>query len=344
MTITGLHMAHPNAGQLLRLTRLDRKLSEGKFPTAKELASSFSCSERTIERDVARLKEKHGAPVYFDYNHGGYAYSDPTFTLPAIRMTQGELLAIFLAEQLLAQYANTPLHQRLASAFQKISSFLPEEISLDFHELASAISFHPGPVRDQAREGLFDQITAAIAERCVLAMRYFSQYRNASTEREVDPYHLHNNQGDWYVSGYCHWRKGLRDFALTRILDLRVLERTFSIPASFNKEAYLKQQFGIEKGGAPQEVLLKFSPTQSRWMREKVWHGTEEKIPQPDGALLLKMFVPVTSELKRWVMSYGRDVEVLGPEELREMVKREVEELAARYRNPVGATGNSNSE
>jgi predicted DNA-binding transcriptional regulator YafY len=51
------------------------------------------------------------------------------------------------------------------------------------------------------------------------------------------------------------------------------------------------------------------------------------------------MFVPITSELKRWVMSYGRDVEVLGPEALREMVRREVEELVERYRNPVGPTG-----
>jgi predicted DNA-binding transcriptional regulator YafY len=32
-------------------------------------------------------------------------------------------------------------------------------------------------------------------------------------------------------------------------------------------------------------------------------------------------------------MSYGRDVEVLGPDELRAMVKREVEELVQRYRS-----------
>jgi predicted DNA-binding transcriptional regulator YafY len=79
-------------------------------------------------------------------------------------------------------------------------------------------------------------------------------------------------------------------------------------------------------------VILKFSARQARWIKEKIWHNTEQKLPQPDGALILKMQVPVTSELKRWIMSYGREVEALGPAELRAMVKQEIEELAERYR------------
>ena len=317
--------------QLRRLTYIDLLLREGKFPNAKDLARHFDCSVRTIERDLERLKDKFGAPVYLNYEKRGYAYRDPTVSLPAI----------FLAERVLAQYANTKLHSRLASAFGKISMFLPEEeITLDFYDIAGAISFDPGPVRSEAKEEIFDRLTQAIADRQTVEMDYFSQYRNALTrQRRVDPYHLHNYQGDWYVSGYCHSRKGLRDFALTRIHKLTVMSRPFYFPPGFDKSVNLKNQFGIEKGGAPQEVILRFSSRQARWMMEKVWHGTEQKLPQPGGALILKMHVPVTSELKRWVMSYGRDVEVLGPDELREMVQREVEELAERYRNPVGATG-----
>lgn len=327
-------MANFSYQQFRRLAYIDAVLKEGKFPTAQELANPFGCSLRTIERDITRLKNDFGAPVYFHYEKGGYAYRDPTFALPAIRMTQSELLAIFLAERVLAQYANTPLHNRLASAFHKIAAYLPEDkITVDFYEIARTISFDPGPVRSDAKEEIFDQLSQAIASSQTVAMEYFSQYRNEMTRRQVDPYHLHNYQGDWYVSGYCHWRQDLRDFALTRIHRLRVLEQVFSIPAGFDKAAYLKNQFGIEKGGAPQEVVLRFSPTQARWMLEKVWHSTEQKLPQPGGALLLKMHVPVTSELKRWVMSYGREVEVIGPPELREMVRQEIEELAARYRS-----------
>lgn len=325
-------MANFSYQQFRRLAYIDSILRMGKFATAQELANPFGCSTRTIERDVTRLRDDFGAPVYFDQNKDGYGYHDLTFSLPAIRMTQGELLAIFLAEQVLGQYANTPLHHRLASAFRKIAAYLPEEITLDFQEIAGAISFDPGPVRSAAKGEIFDQLDRAVANRRRVKMEYFSQYRNEMTRREVDPYHILNYQGDWYFFGYCHWRREVRDFALTRIQRLSLLEQTFAISPQFDKDAYLKRQFGIEKSGVPQDVMLKFSAQQARWIMEKVWHHTEQKLPQPDGALILKMHVPVTSELKRWIMSYGREVEVLGPEELRARVKREVEELVGRYK------------
>lgn len=326
-------MATYSLRQLPRLVQIDSAVRAEKFPSTKQLARLCGVSVRTIERDIAYMHDDLKAPIYLDAERGGYAYDDLTFRLPAPILSQGELVSVFLAEKVLAQYAGTPLHGRLASTFRKIAMFLPDKVTIEIGELARSFSFNPGPVRGGGQEEIFDQLSHAAANCQVVEMDYFSQYRNEMTHREVDPYHIHNYQGDWYMSGFCHLRQDLRDFALTRIHHLRVLEQTFLIPASFDKETYLKRQFGIEKGGAPQEVILKFSPTQARWIMEKVWHNTEQKLPQPDGALILKMHVPVTSELKRWVMSYGRDVEVLGPEELRGMVKREIEELGERYRS-----------
>jgi len=279
-------MANFSYQQFKRLAYIDSLLRAGKFSTAQELANPFGCSTRSIERDIQRLRDDFGAPIYFDHSKGGYGYHDLTFVLPAIRMTQSELLAIFLAERVLAQYANTPLHNRLASAFRKIVTYLPEdEITLDFREITSTISFDPGPVRSEGKEEIFDQINRAIADHQRVEMAYFSQYRNEMTQRKVDPYHILNYQGDWYVCGYCHWRQDWRDFALTRIQHLRLLEQTFAVSPHFDKGTYLKRQFGIEKGGASQEVIVKFSARQARWIKEKVWHHTEQKSPQPGTAV-----------------------------------------------------------
>lgn len=325
-------MANYSLHQLPRLGQIDSMVRAEKYPSTKVLSKSCGVSVRTIERDIQFMKETMHAPIYLDAMRGGYAYGDSTFRLPVPLFTEGELVAFFLAERVLAQYAGTPLHHRLASAFRKIAMFLPEEISIEINELAGQFSFDPGPVRSSGNEQTFEDLNRAAASGQAVAMTYFSQSRNELTHREVDPYHIHNHQGDWYLIGYCHWRQAMRDFALTRIQSLKVQDKTFTIPKSFDREAYLQRQFGIEKGGEPQEVVLRFSPRQSRWMLEKIWHNTEQKTTESDGSLLLKMHVPVTSELKRWVMSYGSEVEVLGPEELRGMVRREVEELGERYR------------
>lgn len=328
----GETMATYSAVQLRRLSYIDVTLREHKCPNAKELSRPYGCSKRTIERDIERLRDDFGAPVYFDYARGGYAYSDPTFVLPAVRLTQGELLAIYLAEQVLQQYTGSPLHQHLSSAFRKVAAYLPEEVSVDISELGATFSFDPGPVRNSEGAQFFKGLTEAIAAHRTVAIDYFSQYRNALTHRELDPYHITNYRGDWYVSGFCHLRYAVRDFAVTRIRKLEILDKEFKVAADFDREQYLDRQFGIEKGARSQGIALKFSPEQSRWMLEKSWHQSEEKEMQADGSLIMKMHVPVTGELKRWVMSFGKEVEVLEPDELRDIVGKEVQELAETYR------------
>src|SRR5512145_2470518 len=71
-------MANFSYQQFKRLAYIDSILRTGKFCTARELARPFSRSTRTIERDIARLRDDFGAPVYFDHNKGGYGYHDLT--------------------------------------------------------------------------------------------------------------------------------------------------------------------------------------------------------------------------------------------------------------------------
>jgi len=140
-------MANYSLKQLKRLVQIDSAVRAGKFPSSKSLGRICGVHVRTAERDIAFLRDDLKAPVYLDAERGGYAYNDLTYRLPVPNFSEGELVAFFLAEQVLAQYAETPLHSRLATAFRKIAMFLPDEVSLEIGELAGSFSFNPGPVR-----------------------------------------------------------------------------------------------------------------------------------------------------------------------------------------------------
>lgn len=64
-------------------------------------------------------------------------------------------------------------------------------------------------------------------------------------------------------------------------------------------------------------MLLRFSASVARYVREAAWNETEVKEELPEGGLLLRMRVPVNARLLRFVLQYGAEVEVLAPETLR---------------------------
>jgi len=53
--------------------------------------------------------------------------------------------------------------------------------------------------------------------------------------------------------------------------------------------------------------------------------------PQPDGSLVWRATVAGTIEIRIWILSWGAEVEVLEPLDLREDVARTVRAAAARY-------------
>ena len=62
-----------------------------------------------------------------------------------------------------------------------------------------------------------------------------------------------------------------------------------------------------------QTVRLRFNAVAARWVREKTWHVTQTFNEHEDGSLTLTFAVNHLAEVKRWVLSFGCDCEVLGP-------------------------------
>ncbi|MCD6169125.1 MAG: YafY family transcriptional regulator [Candidatus Latescibacteria bacterium] len=313
-----------------RMAEIDYLLAQRRYPNARKLAERFEVDVRTIYRDIDYMRDQMHAPIEFDRRRNGYYYTEEGFVLPVQRLTEGELVAIFLAERLLTQYSGTPYYAHLKSAFQKISDWLPEKVSVSLSLAAASFSFDRGPTRETQAE-VFQTLSRAIDQRRTLSMTYFTQSRNRLTQRMIDPYHFLNHEGDWYLVAYCHRRKAVRDFAISRIRALEETDRFFSVPGDFDLQGYLRAGFGIEKGGKVADVTIWFDPYQARWIREKQWDESEQREEQADGSLILRMRIPVTGELKRWVLSYGSHAAVLEPEWLREEMREEAGKILGNY-------------
>jgi predicted DNA-binding transcriptional regulator YafY len=82
-------------------------------------------------------------------------------------------------------------------------------------------------------------------------------------------------------------------------------------------------------------VKLRFSPHVAWRAKESRWHPTQEVEDTDDGGCVLTLTVASLMEVGRWVRSWGDEVEVLAPEELRNELRREAVRLARAYARPA---------
>ncbi|MHB2021590.1 MAG: helix-turn-helix transcriptional regulator, partial [Candidatus Xenobia bacterium] len=166
-------------------------------------------------------------------------------------------------------------------------------------------------------------------------IEYWPPAGTSATARAIDVYHLTQSRGDWYAVAWCHLRRDLRIFALSRIKSAVPTADRYVIPADFDVKAYFRNSLGIELAGEAQEIRLRFDADQARWVCERTWHLSQAMAPQADGSLILTLQVGISTELKQWILGYGPHVEVLSPAGLRDAISADLRAAAALYETGV---------
>lgn len=316
--------------QLERLIRIDREIRENRYPNAKKLANALEVCERTIYQDRQFLQDRLGAPIYFHRKYKGWYYKDPNWVLPSVTITEGELLAFFLSMEVTRRYLGTTFEVPLRSAIEKITSVLKDEVKVHLEDLRSSYSIAALPVLTVDEKLLLD-LHNAIKKCHRVKIHYYTASRDCWQTRVVEPYHLFNLCGDWYLIAFDHQRKEMRTFHAGRIKEWELQSEGFKRDTDFTVENYMSTAFQAERGNSLEEVVIKFDSHQARYIRERCWHATQEIEELEQGSLLLRFQSGALAEIKRWVMYYGSHAEVLTPENLRNDVFNEARLMVELY-------------
>ena len=225
-----------------------RPLQSGKFPNASTLAREIEVATKTIHRDIEFMRDRLNLPIEFDSAKNGYYYTEEVSAFPTMQITEGELFALVVAEKALQQYRGTSFREAAAlSAIKKMEQALPDTISLNLADIEQTISFRTRaePILDLE---IFDALAKAVARRQQIELAYRKPGQTESEARVVDPYHLANINGEWFLFAYDHARKDIRTFAPARIQSVKPTGRTFERPQKFSLEKRLRDSFGVHSG------------------------------------------------------------------------------------------------
>ncbi|WP_418791965.1 helix-turn-helix transcriptional regulator [Phosphitispora sp. TUW77] len=316
-----------------RMQYIHAMIKAGKYPNVPRLAEELEVSTRAIQRDVEKMRDLMRAPIIYSHIHKGYYYADDNFNIPKIRMTQGELIAIFLGKKVLAQFKGHPYEKEIRSAYTKIQVLFPENELIDYDVIEQTVTFAVDDIRGDEQKvlGYYQILQEAIKANRTVYADYFSINSKCRSDRLIDPYHLRCQKGTWYCIGFCHNRKEIRVFALDRFYDLNLTDQSFKKDNNFNIKKYFAHSFNLERGSQPKEVTIAFDRNAARLVRERRWHESQKLVEQPDGSIILHLTVSGLNEVKRWAMSFGCHAEILTPDELRLEMSEEIADMLKKY-------------
>lgn len=302
------------------MLHIHNSIQTGKFPNANTLGKELEVSARSVGRDIEFMRERMSIPIRYDEVQHGFYYDGEVAAFPSLTISEGELFALAVAEKALQQYRGTSFERPLMSALKKVSESLPDSISLNLSEWNDSISFRTSAeaILDLST---FDQLARATSRREQLKMMYRKPGEKTAEARIVDPYHLANVNGEWFLFAYDHGRKAIRTFVPARIQAVKTTGKTFEKNPKFSIRAELGNSFRVHSGTEKHKVLIRFDEKVADYIREKKWHPSQKMREFKNGKLELQMTLSSLVEVERWILSWGGSARVLEPKALNERVQ-----------------------
>lgn len=293
-----------------RLFRILYYILEKEKVTANELAEKFEVSVRTIYRDIDSISSV-GVPIFTTQGKGGGIKIDNEFILNKSLFDANEKEQIIAALQGLEktnEAYKSELITKLSALFKIKNS---NWIEIDFTSWGSNNTY----------QDLFNALKTAIINKNIISFSYNSS-KAEKINRKVKPIRLLFKEQDWYLYGFCLLRNDFRYFKLSRMKDLEVLAINYE--DNF-ENAVLKKELKYEN---IVNIKLKFDKNVAFRIYDEF---NEAVIEDKNDNLCVEIKIPNNYKLYNYIFSFGSNVEILEPKEIRNQFKNTIDELAKKY-------------
>jgi len=320
---------------ILRLIPLKGKTEAGVIhKKLQDISPDFAVTKRTIERDLHKLKDAF-FPIECDGNKPqGWSWRKDFEGLDIPGMDLTEALTYRMAEEYFDRLLPKSYLSALKPKFQQARKQLkkPEEkIIGEWPEKVALVPRNqpllPPPVDNDVMDTVYD---------CLFREKRFEVTYKAphgSKRMEISPLGLIISEPIVYLAGTCWGYEDVRLFALHRMSEATPLEKAINKPEDFVLKKYIE---GGALGFA--HTLEKKINLEAYFTRGAAAHLRESPLSEDqtisevdEDWVRIKARVNDTEQLRWWLLGFGAQVEVIGPQSLLEEMRETALEMAELY-------------
>ena len=316
--------------QIVRQLDILRELSTRKYGvTIRELAEEQGFTTRTIQRDLAALGEV-GFLLDADVREKKkYWKLDQKTGLP-LNFPIDEIIALTFIEGIVHSLAGTPISEAFKKTLNRILTTLPKDMRAFLERAGAAYYPHHRGQKTRPSPEVFTTAHRAIDERKICNVTYRAIATGQTKTYPITPLRLLYYHNGFYLLCRNPNYDNLLTLAAERIRALEITAQSFEYPDDLDIEDRVQQAFGIVLED-PVAVKVRFSASQAPYVRQRVWHPSQEIEALDTGEIILSFQAGGFHEIKTWILGHGAEAEVLEPPVLRDAIIEELEKNLTFY-------------
>jgi len=291
---------------ILNLLRVRRNLNAGR------LADECGVTERSIYRDMVALSEAN-IPIYYD---NGYKLASDSF-LPPLNFNYDEYLCLKTALDSSPLKATGKYAELMKRLLIKLEACLSESVRKQSRFTPSAMHIEISMTQEQEKAERFYGVIENAVTHCRPLELTYESIGSGLTERVVEPYFIIFRGNAFYFVAYCRLREDFRTFRIDRVVDVEPTQETFVKRDGIEAESYFQGSWSVF-GGEPVKVVVRFTGAAARVVASGSHHRDETVEPVSDDEVNYSVVCRGLEEIKRWILGFGAEAEVIEPEELRQ--------------------------
>ena len=320
-------MSFAKAEQLLDLATL---VSARKYGvTLDEVMERFEISLRTAQRMMRALEARFPEVDHIQDDEGRKRWRMPGGTVrDLVNITADELASLELGLSHLKRSGLLVEAKALESVREKILSMIPRQriarLETDYDAILEAQGFvaRSGP-RPKINEDISGTIADAIKACCYIEIVYKAYGDTKPKARKLAPYGLLSGMRRYLVALDPQSKRegAIKTYRMDAISSVKLLNEYFERKPDFNLQNFADRAFGLfQRDGEFSSVVWKFKPEAADQARGFMFHPSQTEEILDDGSLVVRFQASGLLEMAWHVYTWGNKIEVLEPNELREMV------------------------
>jgi predicted DNA-binding transcriptional regulator YafY len=334
-----------NRNALLRYRTIDRCLQNtGRRWALDDLIEAVSdalyefegrqvdIARRTVQLDIQMMRSDrlgYNAPIEV-YDRKYYRYAEPGFTITDSPLSEQDVGRLREVVAMLKQFSGF----RQMEAFGGLIGKLRDQLGTGRTDGRRIIDIE----YNENLRGLhwIDQLYEIIAKEFRVYIKYQSFTAREASTIYFEPYFLKEARNRYFVLGRERITQRTMILALDRIQEVNETKERFELQPGLDIETFFKDTVGVSVSDKPaEEVVLHVSRYRAPYILTKPIHHSQRQTGIGDRYVELTLNVQLTFELESEILSFGNDVQVVKPIQLRRRIRKILEASSAAYNKPL---------